>query len=72
MSTLRIDLLVNLLMLLLLVGALVLWWALSRGGYRGQIAERLRQAGVKGSTGAASASEDASKNICRSLRPIIG
>lgn len=75
MSTLRIELLVKLLMLLVLVGALVLWWALNRGGYRGQIAERVRQVGVNASTGAVSSREDAPKQgrdfLRRVLAPLI-
>ncbi|MGF6932431.1 tight adherence protein C [Paraburkholderia sp. UCT70] len=62
MSTMRIDLLVNLLMLLMLLGALVLWWAFNRGGYRGRIAERVRVVSVGAATGAASSSNDPSKN----------
>ena len=37
------SLYVNLLLLLALIVALVAWWAVNRGGYRGRIAERVRQ-----------------------------
>ena len=62
MSTMRIDLLINLLMLLMLLGALVLWWAYHRGGYRGRIAERVREAGVNAERAVASSSKDTSMN----------
>ncbi|SDD59296.1 type II secretion system F family protein [Paraburkholderia lycopersici] len=58
MNAMPVDLLVNLFMLLALLGALVLWWALNRGGYRGRIAERVRQVGVNAARGADSSSED--------------
>ena len=40
------SLYVNLLLLLALIAALVAWWAVNRSGYRGKIAERVRQTGV--------------------------
>jgi tight adherence protein C len=74
MSTMRVDLLINLLMLLMLLGALVLWWAFNRGGYRGRIAERVREASVN-ATGAASLSKDTSINrfafVRRVMEPLI-
>jgi len=71
MSTLSIDLL----MLLMLVGALVLWWAFNRGGYRGRIAVRVRQVNTDASTEAASSSGDAPKKgrdfVRRVMAPLV-
>jgi tight adherence protein C len=50
--------LVNLLMLLALFGVLTLWWAMKRGGRRGRIAERARQAALSQRTDSASIGED--------------
>jgi tight adherence protein C len=46
MSQANFETLVNLLMLLTLVTAIVIWWATKHGGQRGRIAERTRQAAV--------------------------
>ena len=46
MNPTSFETLLNLLMLSALLGALTLWWATKRGGKRGRIAERARQAGL--------------------------
>ncbi|SAL01619.1 type II secretion system F family protein [Caballeronia ptereochthonis] len=46
MSQANFETLINLLMLLALVIAIVIWWATKHGGQRGRIAERTRQAAV--------------------------
>jgi tight adherence protein C len=46
MNPTNFETLLNLLMLSALFGALALWWASKRGGKRGKIAERARQAGL--------------------------
>jgi tight adherence protein C len=50
--------LVNLLMLSALFGMLTLWWAMKRGGQRGRIAERARQAALSQRTDSTSIGED--------------
>ncbi|MFP3563323.1 type II secretion system F family protein [Paraburkholderia sp. SIMBA_030] len=46
MSPSNIEALINLLMLLALFAGLAIWWATQRGGRRGRIAERARQAAL--------------------------
>ncbi|MDR6448543.1 type II secretion system F family protein [Paraburkholderia sp. 22099] len=46
MSDASIETLLDLLMLVALFGTLALWWAAKRGGRRGRIAERVREAAV--------------------------
>ena len=58
MSQDRLETLINLLMLLALVVAIVLWWATKHGGTRGRIAERTRQAAVVQRNETALAEED--------------
>jgi tight adherence protein C len=58
MSQDRLETLINLLMLLALVVAIVLWWATKHGGTRGRIAERTRQAAVVQRNESALAEED--------------